>query len=434
MPAAWAERRRHGQAALACGPVSERSERSIVTSQPLTGIRVLDFTRVLAGPHAMRMLSDLGADVVKLEPPSGDLTRFTAPKVNGLATYFVQQNAGKRNISIDLSTAAGAALAAEIAERCDVVVENYRPGVMDRLGLGHATLRARQPRLVYASITGYGSTGPWTKRRAYAPVVGAEAGITKAQGDARGGIYANDVFSHADVYTALEAATAIVAALYRRELTGEGCWIDVSMAQTMLYVNEHLHDQLYDGDVDGGGIRSFAPGDHLVVSTANGDVVAISGHPAERGTFELFVAAFGLDELAASPRFADVATRMENFAELRGHIARVAATFTDAGALEDRLGQFGLAAGKLRAARELAESAWAEDRRAIASVSDRRDGSIRIPNPPWRFDDVPGEITGEPRYRGEDNRAVLSELLGYDDTAIDELEATGVLSSRLPRR
>ena len=365
--------------------------------QPLDGIRVLDFTRVLAGPHATRMLSDLGADVIKLEPPSGDLTRFAAPRVNGLATYFVQQNAGKRNVSIDLTTVAGAALAAELAEQCDVVVENYRPGVMDRLGLGHARLRARQPRLVFASITGYGSSGPWTQRRAYAPVVGAEAGITKAQGDARGSAYTNDPFSHADVYTAIETAAAILAALYRRERTGEGCWIDVSMAQTMLYVNEHLHDQLYDGDVEPGWIRSFAPGDHLVLTTANGDLVAISGHPAERGTFELFVAAFGLDELASSERFANVATRMENFAELRQHIARAAATIADATALEERLSQHGLAAGKVRAARELAESAWADDRRAIASVADRRGGAIRIPNPPWRFDDVPGEITGEPR-------------------------------------
>ncbi len=402
--------------------------------QPLDGIRVLDFTRVLAGPHATRMLSDLGADVIKLEPPSGDLTRFAAPKVSGLATYFVQQNAGKRNVSIDLATTAGAALAAELAEQCDVVVENYRPGVMDRLGLGHATLRARQPRLVFASITGYGSSGPWTQRRAYAPVVGAEAGITKAQGDARGSAYTNDPFSHADVYTAMEAGAAILAALYRREQTGQGCWIDVSMAQTMLYVNEHLHDQLYDGDVDPGWIRSFAPGDHLVLSTANGDLVAISGHPAERGTFELFVAAFGLDELASSGRFANVATRMENFVELRQHIARAAAMIADAATLEERLSQHGLAAGKVRTARELAESAWADDRRAIASVADRRGGTIRIPNPPWRFDDVPGEITGEPRYRGEDNRAVLSELLGYDETQIDELEASGVLSSRPPRR
>src|SRR5262245_30717773 len=379
------------------------------------------------------MLRDLGADVIKIEPPAGDLTRFTTPKVNGLSTYFVQQNAGKRNVSIDLAVPAGAALAAELAVRCDVVVENYRPGVMTRLGLDHDTLRSRHPRLVYASITGYGSSGPWTDRRAYAPVVGAEAGITKAQGDARGSAYTNDPFSHADVYTALEAASAILAALYRRAHTGVGCWIDVSMAQTMLYVNEHLHDQLYDGADDPNWIRSFAPGDYLVVETANGDLVTISGHPAERGTFELFVAAFGLDESSAD-RFATVQARLANFAELRERIAAAAADFADASALERRLAQFGLAGGKVRDARELADSAWAADRQAIAAVSGRGEGTVRIPNPPWRFDDVPGSITGEPRYRGEDNRAVLAELLGYDDARIDALEASGVLSSRLPSR
>jgi crotonobetainyl-CoA:carnitine CoA-transferase CaiB-like acyl-CoA transferase len=399
---------------------------------PLEGIRVLDFTRVLAGPHATRMLCDLGADVIKIEPPAGDLTRFATPKVNGLSTYFVQQNAGKRNVSIDLGVPAGASLAAALAARCDVVVENYRPGVMARFGLGHVALRARHPRLVYASITGYGSSGPWTDRRAYAPVVGAEAGITKAQGDARGGAYTNDPFSHADLYTALEAASAILAALYRRERTGVGCWIDVSMAQTMLYVNEHLHDRLYDGAVDPNWIRSFAPGDYLVVTTANGDLVTLGGHPAERGTFELFVAAFGLGELSSSARFGTVHARLANFDELRQRIAAAAATFADAAALEQRLAQHGLAAGKVRDARELAESAWADDRQAIAAVSDRGDGTIRIPNAPWRFDDVPGSIDGTPRYRGEDNRAVLAEVLGYDDERIDALEASGVLSSRPP--
>jgi CoA:oxalate CoA-transferase len=401
---------------------------------PLTGIRVLDFTRVLSGPHATRMLSDLGADVIKVEPPGGDLTRFATPKVGGLSTYFVQQNAGKRNVSIDLTTAAGAALASELADRCDVVVENYRPGVMARLGLDHTTLRSRQPRLVYASITGYGSSGPWTARRAYAPVVGAEAGITKAQGDARRSAYTNDPFSHADVYTAVEASVAILAALYRRERTGEGCWIDVSMAQTMLYVNEHLHDQLYDGEVDPEWIRSFAPGDYLVVATANGDLVTISGHPAERGTFELFVAALGVDDLASAERFATVSARKANFDELCDRIATAASAFPDAVTLEERLAAHGLAAGKVRSARDLAESSWATGRQAIAAVPDRRGGTIRIPNPPWRFDDVAGVISGEPRYRGEDNRAVLGEVLGYDDAAIDELEAAGVLSSRPPRR
>ena len=206
------------------------------------------------------------------------------------------------------------------------------------------------------------------------------------------------------------------------------------MAQTMLYVNEHLHDQLYDGDVDPEWIRSFAPGDYLVVSTANGDRVAISGHPAERGTFELFVAAFGLDELATSERFSSPARRMENFAELGERLTRAAGNVRGcrgAGGTSWRARtRCWQAAGGPRAGRV----GVGQRPRRHCAVPDRRGGKIRIPNPPWRFDDVPGQITGEARYRGEDNRTVLREMLGYDDARIDELEAAGVLSSRPPRR
>jgi crotonobetainyl-CoA:carnitine CoA-transferase CaiB-like acyl-CoA transferase len=191
------------------------------------------------------MLLDLGAEVIKVEPPEGDITRTTHPRVNSMSSYFAQQNAGKKCVSIDLDHEAGRELVRALADRCDVVIENFRPGVMDRLGLGYDDLRARNPRLIFASASGYGQTGPWVHRRAYAPVVGAESGFTMAQGDARGGHYANDAHSHADVYTALELATAVLAALYQRERTSRGDRIDVSMAQTMLYVNEHAHDHLW---------------------------------------------------------------------------------------------------------------------------------------------------------------------------------------------
>jgi CoA:oxalate CoA-transferase len=398
---------------------------------PLDGIRILDFTRVLAGPHATRMLNDLGADVIKVEPPAGDLTRFTYPRINGLSTYFVQQNAGKRNVSIDLGDPRGLDLALRLAEHCDVLVQNYRPGVMDRLGLGAETVKARNPRLVYASISGYGSTGPWTHRRAYAPVVGAEAGLTKDQGDARGGVYANDPHSHADVYTSLEATIAILAALHQRERTGRGQSLEISMAETMLYVNEHLHDELYDGPVDPQGIRSFSPGDYLTFTLADGQAVIVSGHPAERGTFELFLGALGLEDLAGDPRFVDVAGRIEHFAELRELLLAAGAKFPDAITFEERFAEYRLASGVVRTARELAESEWAAARGAIVEVPDRGGGSIRVPNVPWHFTDADAGVSGEPRYRGEDNRAVLAELLGYDDAALDALEADGVLSSRV---
>jgi CoA:oxalate CoA-transferase len=402
--------------------------------RPLDGVRVLDFTRVLAGPHATKALADLGADVIKVEPPDGDLTRFATPKVNGLATYFVQQNTGKRNVSIDLRTPRGAELAGELADHCDVLVENYRTGVMQRLGLGPDVLRARNSRLVYASLTGYGATGPWVHRRAYAPVVGAESGLTKAQGDARGAVYANDPQSHADVYTAKEVTIAVLAALYERERTGRGEWLDVSMAETMLYVNEHLHDQLWDGPVEPNWIRSFAPGDYLVFTVADGDVVVVSGHPAERGTFELFLRALRLEPLADEPRFADVPSRMANFEELRQLFLEAAATIPDALTFEQQFAEHRLASGQLRSARNLAETEWAKDRGAVVAVSDRGGGEIRLPEAPWHFSDADVGVRGEPRYRGEDNRAVLRELLGYDDATIDELEASGVLSSRVPRR
>ena len=126
---------------------------------PLSGIRILDFSRVLAGPHCGRMLVDLGAEVVKIEPPEGDMTRQSAPRLHSMALYFAQQNCGKRNVSLDVTQPAGRDIARALAARADVVLENFRPGVMKKLGLSYADLSATNPRLVYASISGYGQEG-----------------------------------------------------------------------------------------------------------------------------------------------------------------------------------------------------------------------------------------------------------------------------------
>ena len=400
---------------------------------PLAGIRVLDFTRVLSGPHATRMLCDLGADVIKVEPPDGDTTRFTNPRVNGLSGYFIQQNTGKRNISLDLTRPEADELLLRLAEQCDVLIENFRPGVMERLGLSYATVAARNPRIVYASISGYGQTGPWVHRRAYAPVVGAEAGLTKAQGDARGGEYANDPHSHADVYTSLEIASGILAALYQRERTGTGDWVEVSMAQTLLYVNEHVNDQLWDGPIDPEWVRSFQPGDYPVLRAANGETAIVSGHPCERGTFNRYIDGMGRSDLADDPRFASVSLRMANYDALIEVIQQWAATMADPTAIEEAFSVQQLAVGTLRSVREIADTDWAADREAIVSVTDRGGGTVRIPNAPWRFAGSDMRTGGEPRYRGEDNRTVLREVLGLSDHEIDALAANGVLTDRVPR-
>jgi len=407
---------------------------TVTAPRPLTDIRVLDFTRVLSGPHCGRMLTDLGAEVIKIEPPAGDLTRFATPRRNGLSSYFVQQNVGKRNISIDLSSARGVEIVRELVRHADVVLENYRPGVMARLGLGADELCAINPRLIYASISGYGQTGPWVRRRAYAPVVEAEAGIIASQGNARGGPLVKDPHSHADVYTAVEAATAVIAALFQRERSGRGQQLDISMAETMLYVNEHLHDALWEGDDDPQWIRSFRPGDYLVLTVANGESLVVSGHPAERGTFDLFAAAMGRIDLVDDPRFSDVADRLANFDALADIIRDFAAAVPDADTFESIFAEHQLAVGQVRQPGELTETEWAAERGVVVDIDDRGGGSFRVPNVPWRFSDAPDvAVSGIAKYRGEDNRSVLHDILGYDESTLDDLEPSGVLSSRVPR-
>ena len=402
--------------------------------RPLEGIRVLDFTRVLSGPHATRMLSDLGAEVIKVEPPMGDMTRFAMPRVNSLSSYFIQQNVGKKNISLDMTKPQAVELLKKLVSHCDVVIENFRPGVMHKMGLDYETLSQLNPRLIYTSITGYGATGPWTTRRAYAPVVNAESGITKHQGDVRGGQYANDPHSHGDVYTALEAASAILAALYQREQTGVGQYIDVSMAETMLYVNEHAHNQMWTGVKPVGEIRSFQPADYPVLTVADGSMVVVSGHPAERGTFDFFVAAMQQPELLSDPRFSDVATRLEHFDELMDIMKAWAKTVPTSDEIETRLSQHQLAVGRLRSVSELADTQWAREREAVVLVSDRGDSTVRIPNSPWHFSGSDTTTQGDAKYRGEDNRAIFSEIAGLSSEEIAQLENDGVLVSRGPSK
>ena len=401
-------------------------------TRPLDGIRVLDFTRVLAGPHAARMLCDLGAEVIKIEPPEGDLTRFGQPRLNSLATYFIQQNVGKLNMSLNLADARAVDIVRKLVALSDVVIENFRPGVMQRLGLGYDTLAAQNERLIYASISGYGATGPWVDRRAYAPVVNAEVGLTKHQGDVRGGAYANDPFSHGDVYTGMEAAAGILAALVQRGRTGRGQYLDISMAETLLYVNEHAHDQLWEGEVPADWIRSFQPADYPVLTTRDGSIVVVSGHPASKTNFGWFCAAMERNDLLNDERFVDVPARLAHLADFHAILRAWAATITDAETIERIFAEHNLATGRLRSVADVARTDWAKQRGVITEVSDRGGGTIRIPQSPWKFSDADVRIRGIPKYRGEDNTAVLRDLLGVDDATITQLAHDGVTSSHQP--
>jgi crotonobetainyl-CoA:carnitine CoA-transferase CaiB-like acyl-CoA transferase len=203
-------------------------------SGPLSGIRVVDFSRVLAGPLCARTLQDLGAEVIKVEPPSPDVSRFAFPSTDGMSGYYAQQNAGKRNVSINLNIPGAYDLALKLCDTADVVVENFRAGTLGFFGLDYETLSKRNPRLIYASITGYGQGGPWRSRMAYAPTVQAEAGFTENSVRHYGEALKEprtDSLSHADVYAGLQAVIAILAALNSRQTTGQGQYIDVARRQ-----------------------------------------------------------------------------------------------------------------------------------------------------------------------------------------------------------
>ena len=402
--------------------------------RPLEGIRVLDFTRVLSGPHCTRMLSDLGADVIKVEPPEGDLTRFAFPRVGSMSTYFAQQNIGKKNISMDLKKPEAVELIKKLIVECDVLVENYRGGVMEKLGLGYSVLAEINPRLIYAAISGYGNTGPWSHRRAYATVVNAETGMTGLQARARGGQATNDPHSHADVYTGMETAAAVLAALYQRENTHVGQYIDVSMAQTMLYVNEHVQNELFKDDVPNDQIRSFQPGDYPILQTGDGTYVVVSGHPAERGTFDLFVNAMKRPAMLEDPRFTDVAARLQNLDALANELRDWARTIQTAQEIEDVMAEAGLAMGVVRTMSELADTDWAHDRNAIIDADDRYGSTFRVPNAPWVFSGSDVSTRGVPKFRGEDNAEVLQQLAGVTPEEVEQLTASGVLSIRLPKK
>jgi crotonobetainyl-CoA:carnitine CoA-transferase CaiB-like acyl-CoA transferase len=403
-----------------------------VTAAPLDGIRVLDFSRVLAGPHCGRMLADLGADVIKVEPPAGDLTRYAYPRAGSMALYFVQQNTGKRNLSLDLDQPAAADLLLRLCEHTDVVLENFRPGVMDRMGIGYDAMAARNPRLVYASITGYGQDGPWRDRRAYAVVVQAEMGFVDTAVTYRpSGDPTQDAVSHADTYAGLECLAAILAALLQRERTGEGQHIDVAMAETLLCVNDFAHVDV-SGIPLGDHVPSLAPPFSPVLATGDGRRVLIAGDPAGTGTFELYCAAMERPDLLDDERFAALPARRRHRDELLAIVGEWVATFPAPEPLEACLARQRIAMGIVRSTAEAATSEWAQARGALVDVDDRRGGTVAIPNSPWRFSGAASGVRGKPAWRGEHNREILRDVLGLGDDELIDLEARGVLSSRVP--
>lgn len=391
----------------------------------LAGIRVLDLTRVVAGPSCTRTLADLGAEVIKIEPPEGDLMRQGVPRAGGVSIGFAQQNAGKRLLSIDLSKAEGRALACRLAAEADVLVENYRPGVAARLGLGYDDLQAANPGIVYCSISGYGQDGPAAGRRAYAPVIHAELGLVDLSARERGTEPLPEAVSHADFDVGSQAATAILAALVHRLRTGEGQRIDVSMAETMLAMNEWTAVEVAGGVGD--EISPFRPGKAALLRLRDGSWVQVPGNPT---TWIFGVArALGKDQEMAALGWHSKEDTQGREEEIRTVMQRWAEAFDSVETFEAALDASRIPLGLVKPLGGVADEAWAVARGAFVSV-DVNGEPVRIPRSPFRFSRSLAGPTGGARCQGADNRDVLKSLLGLGDAEVDALEAAGVLVSK----
>ena len=392
---------------------------------PLAGVRVLDLSRVVSGPLCGRMLADLGAEVVKIEPPEGDITRNVPPFVDGLSAYFAQLNAGKLNVSVDLKAPGGPAVIARVAAGADVLIENFRPGVQSRYGLDAGTLLAANPRLVYCSITGWGQDGPWRDQRAYAPLVHAAAGMLELTARHRGRRPEQEVNQHADVYTAVIATSAVLAALLQRGTTGQGQHLDVAMGQASVYVNEwaaaNLQPPAGQPAAEQASVADYGNFDawnHFTFPLGDGSYVALLGNPVD--LFPVWVGSLGGDQaLLTDPRFADRAARAGHVAEMVTAIDALTRRFADFAALAAVLGPW---MAPVRSVAELAATEWAACRGLTAEVAP----GLPVPAAAWRASGSHVGVRPAISALGGDNHAVLTGA-GYGTDDIEALHRSGAL-------
>ena len=396
--------------------------------KPLTGVRVLDLSRVLAGPWCTQLLADLGAEVVKIERPgSGDDTRHWGPPWHGegaerVAAYFLSCNRGKKSAAIDFAQPDGAALVRKLANEADVLVENFRVGGLAKFGLDAAPLRAANPRLVYASITGFGQDGPYADRAGYDFMIQAMGGLMsitgRPDGEPGGGPMRVGV-AVADLFTGMYTAVPVLAALYRREKSGEGAHIDMALLDTQIAVlaNQASNFLLSGEDPPRQGnthpnivpYQPFEASDRPLVIAVGNDrqfarLAELAGHP----------------EWASDSRFATNAARVANRAEIVGLVAKAIAT-QPADYWFDRLEAAGIPAGPINRISEAIADVQAQHRGMIRTVA-----GVPMVGSPVRIDGERADSDLPPPALGEHTDEILARL-GLSDAEVSALRAKMVI-------
>lgn len=392
---------------------------------PLRGIRVLDFTRVLAGPSAALALADLGAEVIKIEPPgTGDETRTFPPFRDGESHYFLSINRGKKSIVVDLKTDEGIELAKQLARHCDVLIENYRPGVMERLGLGYETLAAINPRLIYCAISGFGMTGPLRDRPSFDIVMQALSGALSVNGER--GTPTKLGIPLGDLVGGINGPIGILAALHERSQTGRGRLIDVSLLDGMLGMLGYLAQLAYfngrDPEPQGCEHPNLVPygrfpardGAIIVACLTNGFWGRISkalGHP----------------EWAQDARFDSLEKRRDQRALVNAMISEI----TQLHAVDELVAlfeKFEVPHAPVLGVTEALAQPQSVAREMVVEVEHRTLGKIPIVNRPIKFPQDEQAPPSAPPVLGQHTDEILAELLGFDAARIEQLRAAKVVA------
>ena len=393
---------------------------------PLQGIRVLDFTRVLAGPSASLALADLGAEVLKVEPVgTGDETRTFPPFRENESHYFVSMNRGKKSIAVDLKTEQGAALAKQLARECDVLVENYRPGVMDRLGLGYETLAELNPRLIYCSISGFGMTGPLRDQPSFDIVLQALSGALSVNGEPCGqptklGIPLGDLVG------GINAPIGILAALHERNVTQRGRLIDVSLLDGMIGLLGYLAQLAF-----------FNGADPQPQGCEHPNLVPYGRFPAQDGAiiiacltdgfWKRLCDALGVPDAVNDPRFNSLGQRRDNRELVNDLICEVTRRKTIQ-ELVELFTAHQVPHAEILGVTDALRQPQARARNMVVETEHRKLGRIPIINRPIRFPDNEQPVPTAPPVLGQDTDEILGQVLGYSPEQIDALRTSGIVA------
>lgn len=409
-------------------PTTGPTERPAATPAkgPLSGVRVLDFTQFLSGPYGVQMLGDMGAEIIKIESPAGDLSRTVPPHfIRGDSAYFHTINRNKKSIVVDLKNERAPELIRSLMDQCDIVVENFRPGVLSRLGIDRETEMARRPELIWASISGFGQTGPLRDLTAYDMIVQALSGTMSLTGE-RGGNPVRTGLPIGDLAAGLHAVIGILAALNRRTHEGVGDYVDISMLDCLVsMVDYQATYYLESGQVpgpQGSGhdsiptYRMFQAGDgRSIVTTANTErmwqaMATVLGHP----------------ELIEDPRFTKNADRLRNKEELWAIIEPAFLT-RPADEWVELFNEASIPVGTVNDLAGALNQPQVAARNMVVELSDGDGTSVRTVGNPIKLSSVPDDEHSFPPALGENGPAILQSLLGLDEDRVAEMMQNGVV-------